>query len=88
MNCFGALEGVVGFAPGVNVTWTPVVGVRVGPGESVTPTVESVVLDESDTLEEGRREETEDVEEIGTASLDAEIIALFLEMRALSCMFT
>lgn len=53
-------------------------GVRVGPGESVTPTVESVVLDESDTLEEGRREETEDVEEVGTASLDAEIVALFL----------
>lgn len=53
-------------------------GVRVGSGESVTPTVESFVLDESDTLEEGRREETEDVEEVGTASLDAEIIALFL----------
>lgn len=82
MNCFEALEGVVGFAPGVNVTWAPVVGASVGPGESETPAVESVVLDESDTLEEGRGEETEDVEEVGTASLDAEIIALFLKKRA------
>lgn len=57
-------------------------GASVGPGESETPAVESVVLDESDTLEEGRWEETEDVEEVGTASLDAEIIALFLKKRA------
>lgn len=44
--------------------------------------MESVVLDESDTLEEGRGEETEGVEEVGTASLDAEIFALFLKKRA------
>lgn len=56
-------------------------GVRVGSGESVTPTVESVVLDESDTLEEGRREETEDVEEVGTASLDADRIVYVSSRR-------
>lgn len=38
--------------------------------------MESVVLDESDTLEEGRGEETEDVEEVGTASLDASAVKL------------